>query len=56
MVRHEDLEAWLVANGIDEVRGYGHICATDLAERMQQAMEMDWHEGHGTNHPPTSTG
>lgn len=48
MVTKEDLKAWLIANGVDEVRGYGHICADDLADRMQAAFGMEWHEGHGS--------
>lgn len=41
-VETSDLEEWLIANGVDEVRGYGHICAEDLADRMLKAMTMKW--------------
>lgn len=33
-VTQEELEQWLLEQGVDEHRGYGHMCAEDLAELL----------------------
>lgn len=34
LVERQALVDWLIANGVDEVGGYGHVSADDLADQM----------------------